>query len=203
MIQAQFRKGEPLTALPRYREHKSVCEARASATKDWRWDLIVKGVDAEPVEQAQDSDTWEKRIFLGSYTLSPSGKVYAVFAVGNLALCPACRGKGHHRPRNLYQRLALAEWRRVPWKPGETFREGAERKARTKALMDKGFHSSQDAEGYLHCRRCEGGGRHEPVLDSVWHMAMEAEAKKHGLYFYAQDNDYFVSRIVDAPASEE
>lgn len=187
-------------------ESKTERKARALARTSWKWDDIeaelteeVAALKADPAEiddehKYEDAEQGEYRasVYLGSYVITPSSKVYMPWACSNLTPCPTCRGTGKRPPRNEIEDLHVAEWRRLhgeermDW-PGEITPAWGAYIQRKNAVMDV------NEDGTLGCNECDGCGSHEAYADQVWASEMSSLAKERGLVFNEEEGEYFVS----------
>lgn len=208
--QAAFDARRPLPPRPRgprgAEESNTERKAKEQA-RSWNWDRIKGKLDAE-VASLQESpcnldrendyegaDDGEHRavIYLGSYVISPSGKIYTPFAHSNLTKCPACNGTGRRKPRNSIERIHAAEWLRLSidgndcmaW-PGAMTPEWRAHVDRVNAVC----HVNSD--GTLDCTECAGHQYAEAWADRVWTGEMERLAQERGLSFDYEDDGYFV-----------
>lgn len=188
-------------------ESKTERKARALARTSWKWDDIearlteeVAALKADPAKidddehKYEDSEPGEYRtsVWLGSYDITPSSRVYMPWAFGVLTPCPTCRGTGKRPPRNEIEELYVAEWRRLygeekmDW-PGEMTPAWRAHINRRNAVVDV------DEDGTLDCNECDGCGFHEARADQVWASEMARLAEERGLVFDEEDSAYTVS----------
>ena len=189
---------------------------RMAQTHDW--DRIQQKLEAEaaalqasPCNLSEENDyegadEGEYRVshYLGSYIISPSGKVYAPWAMSNLTPCPACKGTGRRKPRNEIERLHVADWVRLSvngqdhmsW-PGDMTPEWREHIRRVNAVTDV----SED--GTLSCNECEGCHFAEAMADSIWANEMSRLAEKRDLYFNEEDGGYFIFKNFTVDAEDD
>lgn len=181
-------------------------KARALARTSWKWDDIeaklteeVAALKADPSKideehKYENAEPGEYRasVYLGSYGITPSGKVYMPWATGNLTPCPTCRGTSKRPPRNEIEELFVAELRRLSdeekmdW-PGEITPAWRAYIDRRNAVTDA------NDNGTLDCNECDGCGFHEARADQVWASEMARLAEERGLVFDEEDGAYFVS----------
>jgi len=188
-------------------ESKTEREAKALA-RTWKWDDIeaqlteeVAALKADPSKideehkyESGDEGEYRASVYLGSYVITPSSKVYMPWALGNLTPCPACRGTGKRPPRNEIEEVHVAEWKRLSfggedhtaW-PGEMTPEWRAHIGRVNAVVDV------NEDGTLDCNECEGCSFHEARKDQVWASEMSSLAEERGLVFDEEDGGYYVS----------
>lgn len=186
-------------------ESKTERKAKALA-QTWKWDDIeaklteeVAALKADPSKideeheyESADPGEYRASVYLGSYTISPSGKVYMPWALGNLTTCPTCRGTGKRPPRNEIEELFVAELRRLSteekmdW-PGEMTPAWSAYIQRKNAVMDV------NEDGTLDCNECDGCSFHEARADQVWATEMSRLAEERELVFDEEDGGYYVS----------
>lgn len=128
--------------------------------------------DVEKLKKALEQEPWEEEeygretrtIGLGSImACTPSGKVYAPWACGNVHACPVCQGKGTLKPKNvkLFRKLTkkVARLARLCQKRGW----GKDTAAR------RSHHSAANRLYAMKtCVRCLGGGSAEARDDEEW-----------------------------------
>jgi hypothetical protein len=206
-----FDERRPLPPRPRgprgAAESKTERRAKRMAqTHDWdriqqKLEAEVAALQANPGNLSEENDyegadkgEYRAGIYLGSYIISPSGKVYAPWAHSNLTPCPACKGTGRRKPRNEIERLHVAEKKRLSaggsdhmtW-PGSMTVEWTEYIGRANAV----YLVNQD-DGTLDCAECSGHQFAEAWADMVWTGEMERLAEERGLSFDQEDYGYFV-----------
>lgn len=168
---------------------------RREIAKNFNW----KGITADAKANVYDS---EGHVYLGSVqSLTPSGKIYAPFAHGNVDGCNHCGGKGSvvNRKGNPAE-FARLEADQVPilrdlldnhgaWCNGEwpADKAAALEALRAEAARVRPTHA---------CSWCDGLGSHEAAKDEDWREALEAVAEKYGLCVSTPDgaagDDIFV-----------
>jgi hypothetical protein len=206
--------------------HPRILEAREEARSGWKWDKIAETIeqqkadtlargdgtwdedDCEEVDRTDDAIELATFVYLGSYVITPSGKVYTPFATSNLDPCPECDGKGVINPEKYTprDRLYLAEAERLPEMvyPGERTPEWNVYIARKNALDRYGL--AHSCRGWkVSCNLCDGDGRHEPEIDAAWHAEMEQQANERGLFFDCResDNGYQIGATFTIPIPKE
>lgn len=195
-------------------ESKTERKARALA-RTWKWDDIearlteeVAALKADPSKiddehkyEGADPGEYRASVWLGSYVITPSSKIYMPWALGNLTPCPTCRGTSKRPPRNEIEELFVAELRRLSdeekmdW-PGEITPAWSAYIRRRNAVMDA------NDNGTLDCNECDGCGFHEARADQVWASEMSRLAEERGLVFEEEDA-YFVSLYFSIDENED
>lgn len=186
-------------------ESKTERKARALA-RPWKWDDIkaelteeVTALKADPSKiddeheyEGASPGEYRASVYLGSYVITPSSKVYMPWATGNLTPCPTCRGTGKRPPRNEIEELYVAEWKRLSdeekmdW-PGENTPAWSAYIQRRNAVVDA------NEDGTLDCNECDGCASHEAYADQVWSSEMSRLAEERDLVFDEEEGGYFVS----------
>lgn len=172
-----------------------------------QWDWVKLEREAEKAAREydaatlnEDGDEYVGREWLGTiFAITPSGKMYAPFATGNLAVCKRCNGRGHvvNRKQNRRRWLAARRERTAltqTWAgAGHLYAQWpAEVQARAQ-LLDKRM---RDTDRTLPCTWCRGTGAPEAARDEDWHAALGHVAKQHGLYVEHIDDGIFVCTTV-------
>jgi len=224
-LQQAFDDGTPLKGGDRP-EHPRIREAREEARSGWKWDKIAETIeqqkadtlargdgtwdedDCEEVDRTDDAIELATYVYLGGYNITPSGKVYTLFATSNLDPCPECDGKGVINPEKYTprDRLYLAEAERLLEMayPGNRTPEWDVYIARKNALDRYGL--AHSCRGWkVSCNLCDGDGRHEPEIDTAWHAEMEKQANERGLFFDCResDNGYQIGATFAIPIPKE
>jgi hypothetical protein len=224
-LQQAFDDGTPLKGGDRP-EHPRILEAREAARSGWKWDKIVETIeqqkaaalargdgswdedDCEEVDRTADAIELATFVYLGSYVITPSGKVYTPFATSNLDPCPECDGTGVISPEKYTarDRLYLAEAERLLEMdyPGKNTPEWSAYIARKNALNRYGL--AHSCRGWkVDCNLCNGDGRHEPEIDTAWYAEMELQANERGLFFDCResDNGYQIGATFTIPIPKE
>jgi hypothetical protein len=196
----------PIVPVP---EHPRITYAKASA-QNYPWTSFArecleaaerfKTLGSDDAVTADDDEPvlYQAHAFIGSYAATPSGKVYAPFAAGNLEPCPECGGTGKVAPRTarelfLCREMSVVNEARPETPEGYDFKspEWAAWVERLTPLVRQGV--QRDGGMNLDCPLCEDGF-HEPVLDAAWRKECEAQATSLGsdFYFDEQDGDYYL-----------
>lgn len=195
-------------------ESKTERKARALA-RTWKWDDIearlteeVAALKADPSKiddehkyEGADPGEYRASVWLGSYVITPSSKIYMPWATGNLTPCPTCRNTNKRPPRNEIEELYVAEWKRLSdeekmvW-PGEITPAWSQYIRRKNAVLNV------NEDGTLDCNECDGCGYHEARADQVWASEMSRLAEERGLVFEEEDA-YFVSLYFSIDENED
>lgn len=220
---AAFEAKRPLPPRPlgpRGRMESDTELSAKAAAHSWKWDKIeaelktrAADLQASPCNldyenDYEGADPGEHRVvvMLGSYAISPSGKVYMPWAHSNLTPCPACKGIGRRKPRNEIERIHVAENARLD------AGEDGEEPVRWTGTMTEQWSTYIDrrntvvevwADGTLTCNECRGCQYAEAEADSVWNAEMERIADERGLSFDQDDGDYYVALYFTVNADEE
>lgn len=161
--------------------------------------FVAFGADDMVTADDDEPALYRAHAFIGTYAATPSGKVYAPFATGNLNPCPECGGTGKVAPRTARELFLCREMVLVNEERPEMPEEGYDFQspewlawvARLNALVLQGVQS--DGSMNLDCLLCEEG-YHEPALDTAWRKECEAQAEALGsdFYFDEVDGDYYL-----------
>lgn len=190
---------------------------RMAQTHDWdriqsKLEAEATALQANPCNLSEENnyegaDEGEYRVshYLGSYIISPSGKVYMPWAHSNLTKCPACKGNGRRKPRNEIECIHVVEKKRLSaggsdhmtW-PGFMTLEWTEYIGRANAV----YLVNQD-DGTLDCAECSGHQFAEAWADMVWTGEMERLAEERGLSFDEEDGGYFIFKYFTVDTEDD
>lgn len=206
-LQQAFDAGTPLVGGGRP-DHPLILEARREAREGWNWDKIQADLQEQKAATlAREDGGWDEDdtemidegmdevatyVWIGTHVITPSAKVYTIFATGNLAKCPECAGKGVVDPEKYTPRdkLYIAEAERLPDMKytGERTSEWQAHVGRKNALTMYGLGHSCSG-WYLSCNLCDGLGVHEPEIDSAWYAEMERLANERDMFIDQRETD--------------
>ncbi len=188
------------------------------------WKRIKEAVlDTRP-ELNDEGDTRVRSLFWCSYLGTPSGKVYAPFATGNLHPCPHCstwrdeigapdEDRLHEDPWCANSKILMAvvdaERERLQRIKEDLYAEmppenAPERDQFFKTDEWRKYIERQNAVAMFPdcCPACDGQGSHEVVLDSIWNAEMERIAEREGLFIDCNGSDYFICASEPVPATD-
>lgn len=170
----------------------------------WDWNALREDARRNGANDDDDGNVIESTYIGSIFNLTPSGKMYACFATGNLDACPDCNGTGQSR----------RSWARVRYQTAQA-RCDVLRHTRSDFafwLTGKGRETIRAQNrifrtiGSGTCPSCNGYGSQEAYRDEVWQAALETVADRHGAFVHGSDGDgcsIFVGWPVDAPEGTE
>lgn len=162
----------------------------------WDWRGIKRDAEAsaEPDDECDCDGMLIGRSYLGSvFSLTPSGKMYAPFACGNVMGCAGCNGRGTVRnpERNGYRYAALMQ------------RITAQRSRKATGVLGVRWNDAQRFRATVGCEACGGTGSREAHLDEMFNETLETVAEDHGLSIEWHDENAYATVAVDAPEDSE
>jgi hypothetical protein len=141
---------------------------------------LKKQLDNADIYEDEDGNKLQT-IYLGDIrNITPSGKVYTIFACGNLELCTRCNATGEiknkHGKRKKHEKI-LKKFRLI-WPTVENV------KLVTKLQKQRDWWSPM-----LICPECHGHGSLEARLDEDWWKQLETELDEIGAWSHISEED--------------
>ena len=174
--------------------------------------LQLSGWEDDPNDDARQT----RRIYLGSFqALTPSGKLYTLWACSNVMGCNTCKGSGRLVPRK-YKRRAIKKHRSRHARitrafdrlngdsPGIPSLKAPFRPTNKRAAFSyidrqpKRYRMRYLAIGSM-CQACGGSGSRDAHLDELWHEACQLAFGSIGVSFESDSGDYFALEYRDMP----